>query len=46
MIDDRPSLSMYPVAPGRGGKRADIHRLGILLWTLFQVFHFFPPKFS
>lgn len=35
--DDRPSLSMYPSAPGRGGKRGDIHRLGILLWTLYQV---------
>ncbi|XP_046647623.1 LOW QUALITY PROTEIN: eIF-2-alpha kinase GCN2-like [Daphnia pulicaria] len=34
--DDRPSLSMYPSAPGRGGKRGDIHRLGILLWTLYQ----------
>lgn len=34
--DDRPSLTMYPTAPGRGGKRGDIHRLGILLWTLHQ----------
>jgi hypothetical protein len=35
--DERPTMTMYPSAPGRGGKRGDIHRAGILMWTLFQV---------
>ena len=39
-LDERPSLTMYPPPPVRGGKRGDIHRLGILIWTLFQVLFF------